>query len=137
MGRELDRLENNFDYLAVSVKHFLTYHDARNSSLTNLSKWVTEYEALSGHYDSAPFDENLHLTHRLLKSLNYTSADPFNSLKMNCTYELNLSIDFDRFKNINDSLGHPAGDALLVEIAGRLKTVMRKEDTIARLGAMN
>ncbi len=45
-----------------------------------------------------------------------------------------LYLDIDNFKRINDSLGHEAGDILLVSIAERLKSILRKSNIIARLG---
>jgi diguanylate cyclase (GGDEF)-like protein len=43
-------------------------------------------------------------------------------------------LDLDRFKNVNDSLGHPAGDALLKATADRLKASLRETNVVARLG---
>lgn len=45
-----------------------------------------------------------------------------------------MLLDLDRFKEVNDRLGHPAGDALLQQAAHRMRTVLRDTDFIARLG---
>jgi diguanylate cyclase (GGDEF)-like protein len=45
-----------------------------------------------------------------------------------------LFMDLDRFKNVNDSLGHHVGDMLLIEFADRLRETMRKEDLLVRMG---
>jgi diguanylate cyclase (GGDEF)-like protein len=46
-----------------------------------------------------------------------------------------LFMDLDDFKTINDSLGHEAGDLILKAVAGRMRSCLRPEDSLARFGA--
>jgi len=50
------------------------------------------------------------------------------------TYVAVLLIDLDRFKYVNDTLGHDTGDELLIEVGRRLRALAREHDTVARLG---
>jgi diguanylate cyclase (GGDEF)-like protein/PAS domain S-box-containing protein len=67
-------------------------------------------------------------TDRLGHAMARTSADGEANLAV-------LHLDIDRFKIVNDSLGHKVGNQLLIEIGRRLKRSLRPSDTVARLGA--
>lgn len=61
-------------------------------------------------------------------------ADAIEISKRNASKILVMYIDLDNFKQINDTLGHSAGDQVLIEASQRLLTSARKTDTVARLG---
>lgn len=82
--------------------------------------YLANYDSLTGLANRLLFRE------RLDRAL--IRADRYNSLVAL------IVIDLDRFKNVNDTLGHDAGDNLLVQVANRLKQCTRDGDTIARLG---
>jgi diguanylate cyclase (GGDEF)-like protein/PAS domain S-box-containing protein len=79
------------------------------------------HDALTGMPNRVLFMDRLgHAITRSRRNTDYTFAVMF--------------LDLDRFKVINDSLGHSAGDQLLTAIAGRLVSCLRPGDTVARLG---
>ena len=93
------------------------------SELQNKTKEL-EYQALHDPLTQLPNRKLLNdrLTQVLAESLRYNTGFTL------------LLIDLNRFKHINDTLGHNIGDLLLKEVAGRLQSFIRESDTIARLG---
>jgi diguanylate cyclase (GGDEF)-like protein len=83
-------------------------------------KYLATHDALTGLPNRAMFNQLLRFSIEAARRYNRKFAVLF--------------IDIDRFKVINDSLGHDSGDALLVEIANRLRQCLGPGDVVARLG---
>ncbi len=81
---------------------------------------LANFDALTGLPNRAQLDSHLKYALSLVKRSNGNLAVMF--------------IDIDHFKDINDTLGHSIGDSLLIEVAKRLQSVLREEDTASRLG---
>ncbi|HEX2111401.1 MAG TPA: EAL domain-containing protein [Gaiellaceae bacterium] len=84
------------------------------------NQWQALHDALTGLPNRTLFRD------RLLQALAAARRDGSQAAVM--------LLDLDRFKEVNDTLGHGSGDLLLTELARRLREVVRESDTIARLG---
>jgi len=85
---------------------------------------INEYQALHDALTGLP---NRTLFHDRIQHALLTSERDGGRMAM-------LMMDIDRFKEVNDTLGHHAGDALLKELADRMQNALRATDTVARLG---
>ena len=95
------------------------------ADISNIKKTEDELRFLA-HYDTlTELPNRLLLTERLEHSLERAHRKRENVAV--------LYLDIDRFKEINDSLGHPYGDLLLQKVAKKIEDLLREEDTIARV----
>jgi diguanylate cyclase (GGDEF)-like protein len=85
-----------------------------------------EAEFRANHDPLTGLANRAHFNHQLEEALSATGGGG--------TSVALLALDLDRFKQVNDSLGHEAGDQLLKEVARRLKPLVTGADTVARLG---
>jgi diguanylate cyclase (GGDEF)-like protein/PAS domain S-box-containing protein len=118
------------EWLVISTiyndKHEVTHYVAVFSDISLLKNSQSRLEHL------AHFDPLTDLPNRILfqDRLSY-ALDQADRYSRNVAL---LLLDLDGFKTVNDSLGHPVGDELLVMVAKRLQACIRVEDTVARLG---
>ncbi|MDO9196258.1 EAL domain-containing protein [Rhodoferax sp.] len=116
--------------LSVSRKSATSVEDPRflvlcrditqNKHAEEKIQWMAHFDSLTG------------LPNRVLLTDRANLA--LSAAQRNGTSLALMFLDLDHFKNVNDSLGHRVGDELLVALAGRLKTVVRDQDTVSRLG---
>lgn len=81
---------------------------------------LATHDSLTSLPNRMHFNDNLHKAIQIAKRNNYKIAVLF--------------LDLNRFKEVNDTMGHEIGDRLLQEVAKRLMTCVREEDTVARFG---
>lgn len=105
-----------------------------NTSIQGFARDVSERERMQGALRDAAFqDELTGLPNRALFIDRMRQAIARTRRHPEQTFAL-LFLDLDRFKIVNDSLGHGVGDHLLVAVADRLTAHLRPEDTLARFG---
>ncbi len=108
-----------------SDKKILNYISLFND-ITHIKKSQEKLDFLAHHDHLTGFANRLLFDDRLNHAIDKAARDQKQLMV--------VLLDLDRFKDINDSLGHAAGDSLLKSLAERLKTCLREEDTLARQG---
>lgn len=104
----------------------LTHHISVMTDISSIKEAQTRLDFLAHH------DLLTELPNRLLFNDRLCHAIERAERERHCLAL--LFIDLDRFKNVNDSLGHHIGDLLLIEAAQRLRKLVRRADTVSRLG---
>ena len=113
---ELDSLGNDFNALLDELEPWQSHLQHENQSLAHQAS----HDSLTNLPNRAYFAARLALTLRTLNK-------PGDKVAV-------LFLDSDRFKDINDTHGHAAGDAVLVAVATRIRAQLRENDVVARLG---
>jgi diguanylate cyclase (GGDEF)-like protein/PAS domain S-box-containing protein len=106
--------------------------NALNQIGTQLGRVIERENAEAQMIRQANFDPLTDLPNRALVTDRLTQA--LRMVERDKQTVIVISVDLDDFKKVNDTLGHAAGDQIIVEAAGRVKSVLRKSDTVASLG---
>ncbi|MDX8498920.1 EAL domain-containing protein [Mesorhizobium sp. VK4C] len=121
-GRELDVIEYTSETLVdhqVAILSTIVDITERKRAEAHIT-YLAHHDPLTGVANRTVFTRELE-----------RAAD---SLEQNGRRFGVVLIDLDNFKTVNDTLGHAAGDALLIEVTARLRELVRKTDVVARLG---
>jgi diguanylate cyclase len=103
-----------------SLEHVVTARTEGLEAANRQLRHLATHDALTGLPNRVLFED------RLAQAIAHADRD-----RQQCAV---MVLDLDRFKLVNDSLGHRAGDELLNEVARRLSGIMRSVDTVARMG---
>lgn len=132
-GEIMSRRQNGQAYPAwLSLNVVQNAHGVATQYVALLSditkRKQTEYQVWKqANFDALTQLPNRHLFHqRLAQALSHSNTHK--------TLAALMFIDLDHFKQVNDTLGHDAGDELLIQVTQRLSKSIRKGDTVARMG---
>ena len=127
LTNELGSLQHGFNHVLDAVEERETQLKRHSETLQDIVNKRTKQLYQKAHFDALTGLPNRYL---LLDRLDHAISNA----KRNNGQLAVLFMDLDRFKVINDSLGHEVGDQLLQAVSVRLKNVVRECDTVARLG---
>jgi diguanylate cyclase len=128
IGRDVTGgLHQLYLYLAIGLTLLYLVLFLITASVSRGLRRQSSLNAFLAEHDPLTELPNRALFHRRAKEALVAAGDGHESVAI-------AIVDLDRFKEVNDTLGHHNGDRLLTELAGRLQAQMRAGDTVARLG---
>jgi len=120
-------------YVYVEAQSSLIRRDGKPYAIQGIARDITERKMFEQKLsEMATHDFLTELPNRVLLNDRFTVA--LAQARRNKNRLAIIAIDLDRFKSVNDTLGHQAGDELLKAISKRLKNLVRSSDTVARMG---
>jgi diguanylate cyclase (GGDEF)-like protein/PAS domain S-box-containing protein len=127
------RLDQHYVWFETTLRLMKGTSTEETKEILCISRDISERKRMEQRlHDLARTDHLTNIANRVLLSERF--ADGLAQARREGSLLAMLMIDVDRFKNINDSLGHGVGDALLKLIASRLMSCLRDRDTLARWG---
>ncbi|MBF0131709.1 MAG: EAL domain-containing protein [Magnetococcales bacterium] len=132
-GEIWDRRKNGESYPKWLTINAVPLHEGTVTNFVGIFTDISHMKATEERLEQlAFFDPLTALPNRML--FRDRLLHEFESAKRFKTLVAVFFIDLDRFKSVNDTLGHAAGDMLLIEVARRITQCIRSTDTVARLG---
>ncbi|GAB4118762.1 MAG: hypothetical protein Fur0026_08280 [Sideroxydans sp.] len=132
-GELINKRKDGTEYIGATMIAPVHQADGKGINYLAIEENITEKKAAEARIQQlAHFDQLTGLPNRSLLNERFSYA--LSLAKRSGEPLAVMFLDLDHFKNINDTLGHSIGDQFLIEVAQRLKTALREEDTVSRLG---
>jgi diguanylate cyclase (GGDEF)-like protein len=119
-------------FISMSIAPLVSINNENYGVMAVIADITDQKKSEKRIHDLAFYDHLTSLPNRALFQDRFTSA--LANAKRDSTKVALLFVDLDRFKTINDSLGHNAGDLLLNEVARRFTSIVKSTDTVSRQG---